>query len=194
MQLFLLLVGVFSASELRLPRAFSSFVAGVLVSSNAVQALDVPVKTYENARYHTSVNYPSDWEARVGAVSGDRVVEAFIDPNDPETSASLVFTPIPADYSRISAFGGKENLRDYMVPKGEGVTTEIVSESLKGEAYSVEYIVTLPEGITRHVQTVFALRPQESVVGLTVQTREDTYAKNKDKLAVIVPSLRVDLE
>ena len=70
----------------------------------------------------------------------------------------------------------------------------MLSETTKGEKYSVEYVIALPDGVTRHVQTVFALRPQESVVGLTVQTKQDTYEKNKEKISLVVPSLKIDLE
>jgi hypothetical protein len=169
-------------------------ISGALLSQalwvHQCKAVEITTKSYSNERYHTSVSYPAAWESNAASISGDRTVEVFVDPEDSDTNASLVFTPIPADFNRLSAFG---NLRDYMVPKGEDIKTEVISESTKGERYTVEYIVTLPEGITRHVETVFALRPQESVVGLTVQTRQETYEKNKDKMAVIVPSLMIDL-
>lgn len=135
--------------------------------------------------------YPADWQPKVATISGERTVQAFVDPEDSDTSASIVFTPVPADFNRLTAFG---NLRDYMIPKGEDIQTEVLSETTKGEKYSVEYVIALPDGVTRHVQTVFALRPQESVVGLTVQTKQDTYEKNKEKISLVVPSLKIDLE
>lgn len=102
-----------------------------------------------------------------------------------------MFTPIPADFNRLTAFG---NLRDYMIPKGDDIRTEVLTESTKGEKYMVEYIITLPDGVTRHVQTVFALRPQESVVGLTVQTKQENYEQRREKLSVVVPSLNIALD
>ena len=141
-------------------------------------------------RYHTSLSYPADWDSKVATISGERTVQAFVDPDDSDTNASIVFTPIPADFNRLTAFG---NLRDYMIPKGEDIRTEVLSESTKGERYTVEYIIYLPDGVTRHVETVFALRPQESVVGLTVQTRQENYNQKKEKLSVVVPSLNIDL-
>ena len=137
------------------------------------------------------MSYPADWESKVATISGERTVQAFVDPDDSDTNASIVFTPIPADFTRLTAFG---NLRDYMVPKGEDIRTEVLSESTRGEKYAVEYIITLPDGVTRHVQTVFALRPQESVVGLTVQTKQESYEQKKEQLSVVVPSLNVDLD
>jgi PsbP len=172
----------------------SVLISSALLSTNAVLASEGDMKPYVNERYHTKLSYPSDWIVKEGTVSGDRSLQAFVDPNDADTSAALVFTPIPADYNRLSAFGGKDRLRDYMIPQGEGVTTDIVGETLKGETYCVEYVVTLPEGVTRHVQTVFSLRPKDAIVGLTVQTKQDTYDKNKAKLSLIVPSLQVELD
>ena len=52
----------------------------------------------------------------------------------------------------------------------QGVTSEVLNEFIKGETYTLEYIVSAPDAPRRHIQSVFALRPQESVVGLTVQT------------------------
>ena len=55
----------------------------------------------------------------------------------------------------------------------------------------IEYVVTSPDGIARHVQSVFALRPAESVVGLTVQANEQDYSSVKEKLSVVLPSFSV---
>ena len=53
-----------------------------------------------------------------------------------------------------------------------GVTSEVIQEFIKGETYTLEYIVSAPNAPKRHIQSVFALRPQESVIGLTVQTKQ----------------------
>lgn len=138
--------------------------------------------------YHEYV----DFEPLNGVLSGDRKVDAFVDPKDPDTSLSIVFTPIPADFSRLTSFGGKDSIRDYVLPKAEGVTTKIVDESVKGEVYTLEYVIDAPSAPTRHVQSIFALRPREAIVAVTIQTKEDSYSANKEKLAVIAPSLHFD--
>lgn len=189
--LSVLFLGRALALRLGAARSLAALVAGAVTSVAPFAYADASLTSYENPRYGTRLSYPSDWVARAGTVSGDRSLQAFVDPNDPDTSASLVFSPIPADYSRISAFGGKDNLREYMAPRGEGVSTEILGETLKGEVYCLEYVVRSPDAPARHVTTVFALRPMDSVVGLTVQTKQETYEANKAKLAPIVPSLEV---
>ena len=151
-------------------------------------------ETYLNDRYHTTFEIPKGWTASSGALSGERKIEAWIDPTSEDTSVSIVYTPIPADFTRLTSFGGgKDTIREYLVPRGEGIETEVLDEKVKGEAYTIEYVVSAPSQPTRHVITVFALRPAETVVGLTVQTRQESYDKNKDTLMAIVPSLRTNV-
>ena len=176
----------------RIKTGFSTAVAFCTFSCSTY-ATTLQTTDFVNERYHTGFTYPSDWEKKNGELSGGRSLDAFVDPNDPETSVSAVYTPIPADYNRISSFGGLETIRQYLIPRGDGVKSTVLSEKLFGESYMAEYIVEAPDSPTRHVQTVFSLRPKESVVGLTVQTLEENYEKNKQKLSVIVPSFRVDL-
>jgi PsbP len=86
----------------------------------------VETATYLNARYHTTFKYPKEFIQATAAISGDRSVDAFVDPADASTSVSVVYSPIPADYTRLTSFGGKENIRSYVLPRGEGVTSEVI--------------------------------------------------------------------
>lgn len=61
------------------------------------------------------------------------------------------------------------------------------------ESYYIEYVVGYPELPTGHVSCVFALRPQEAVIGLTIQTKEDTYQQFKDGFDAILPTFQVDI-
>lgn len=80
-------------------RSAAAPVLGSLISiflyANAAGAAS-EVKTYSNERYHTVLSYPADFVMKTGQLSGERDVIAFTDPNDPDTSASLVFSPVPA--------------------------------------------------------------------------------------------------
>ena len=80
-----------------------------------------------------------------------------------------------------------------MLPRGEGITTELVDENVKGESYYLEYIVSAENAPTRHIKSVFSLRPKEFVVGLTAQTKEETYSKHKEELSAIIPTFQLDL-
>jgi len=168
---------------------------GMLSNTASAATGEVALVEYSNERYGTSLKYPFGWEEKTGTLSGERTVVAFTCPDDKDTSVSLVFSPIPADYTKLNSFGGKDNLRQYLLPSGDGISTKIVDEYVKGESYFLEYVVQadLPGdvSVTRHVASVFALRPQESVVGLTVQTKEDTYPAFKDVFSAVVPTFLV---
>ena len=143
---------------------------------------------YTNERYHTTINVPKAWIQQEGLLSSDRTVVAFVDPSDAETSVSLAYNPIPADFTRLTSFGGSDSLRTFILPRGEGVETKVLNEKTKGETYFVEYTVTAPNAPQRHVQNIFALKPQEFVVGVTAQTKEETFSKHQDEFAAIMPS------
>jgi hypothetical protein len=172
---------------------FLSLEVSHITASYAIETDDT--KLFTNARYHTELRYPAKWTEQYGELSGERSLAAFIDPDDAQTSASLVFTPIPADYTRLTSFGGgKETLREYLLPRGEGIEAEVLNEKVKGEIYTLEYVVKSPDNPPRHIISVFALRPQESVVGLTIQTAEDKYESRRHTLDLIAPTLRIDID
>lgn len=83
---------------------------------------------------------------------------------------------------------------NYLLPKGEGVKTDIVAESIKGNAYLLEYIISAPSAPVRHVQSIFALRPAESIVGLTLQSKEENFEKFKNVFKDVLSSFRFDEE
>ena len=86
-------------------RSFAASVLGPLIGaflSVGIAGASTELKTYTNERYHTVLSYPADFEIKTGQLSGERDVIAFTDPNDPDTSASLVFSPVPAGSPDIS--------------------------------------------------------------------------------------------
>ena len=66
-----------------------------------------------------------------------------------------------------------------------------MSETVKGEVYTVEYTVECTSYDKKHLFSVFALRPAESVIGLTIQTKEKTFNDKKNLLNFIAPSLNI---
>ena len=148
--------------------------------------------TFTNTKEHYSVSYPSDWIVKDGQLSGERILKAFVNPKDASASVSIVYTPIPADFNRLSSFG---DIESYLIPKGDGISTEVVSQSTKGETFTLEYISEAPEleQPKRHVITVFALRPQEAVIGLTAQSDAATFEASKPLFLDMVKSLKTNL-
>jgi hypothetical protein len=196
--MFIRLVCVFltlaSASALKnafLKRLVShTFLAGALCVSPMfpLPALaDGGVKSFRDPQHAFSIQYPAGWTESSGALSGDRSVEAFVSPKDASTSVSIVYTPIPADFAKLSSFG---DLQGYLIPKGEGVESKVLSERTKGDKITLEYVTSAPENPERHVITVFALRPAEAVIGVTAQAQEQNFAEAKADLTSIVDSFK----
>lgn len=151
--------------------------------------------TYQNPRYHTTFEPPAGWTFSTGQISGDRKVEAWVDPKNSVNSVSLVISPVPADFTRLTSFGGgKDTLQEYLIPRGEGIECKVLEEQVKGETYTLEYSVAAPDNPTRHVITAFALRPAESVVGLTVTADEAEWPSLKPQLSKVIPSLNVQAD
>ena len=191
----LLLTGVESLRYTSIKKFISSTILVSGLALNPARATEIPKSTYINERYHTSFDYPKDFIASEGKLSGDRKIEAFTDPTDPDTSVSIVITAIPGDFTKLGSFGtGKETIRDYLVPKNvkDGVCfSDVLSENVKGEIYSVEYTVECTSYDKKHLTSVFALRPAESVIGLTIQTKEKTFTDKNNFLSFIAPSLNI---
>lgn len=184
----------------------SKLVGAAMISTPMSPAIAVtqPTEIYVNDRYHTSFQYPRSYERMQGTIMGGRSVEAFVKPGEATTSVSVVFTPIPGDFTRLTSFGtGKDTIRDYLLPRGENVlNSQVLDEKVKGENYFIEYVVSTAEDaggtasakpVERHVLSAFCLRPAESVVGLTIQTLASDWENNKEDLEQIIPSLKIDL-
>lgn len=154
----------------------------------------VDFQTFHDKSYHASFKYPGNWIESVGQLSGRRSLTAFVDPDHPDTSVSIVYSPIAADFTKLTSLGGKDALRLYLVPQGEGVTAEVLDERTYGDTYYVEYVLSTPSIQKRHIQSVLALRPSEAIVGLNVQAPEDVFQAEKDTINVISPSLLLDKE
>ncbi len=181
--------------DINILTAIHTAITGIIICNSPIQSFASPesFNTYNNQRYNTKISYPKNWEQKQGSLSNDRTVVAFTDPEDQDTSISLTFNPIPADYTRLTSFGGKDSLRLYLLPRGEGVVTNLIEETIKGENYYLEYIVSAPNAPTRHIESIFALRPQELVVGVIAQTKEESFSKHKEEFDTVIPSFELDL-
>jgi hypothetical protein len=96
-------------TNIQLPKisiqSFAASVIGPIIGASlfvGIAGASTELKTYTNERYHTVLSYPADFEIKTGQLSGERDVIAFTDPNDPDTSASLVFSPVPAGLPETS--------------------------------------------------------------------------------------------
>lgn len=172
---------------LPLKKSFSAFLIGSLTLMDPYKAVSAEYKEFSNERYHTTLLYPSNWVQKKAELSGGRILDAFVDPTDSDTSASVAITPIPGDFARLTSFG---DIQSYLLPKGDGVT--LISDNMKGNAYTVEYVISEPDAPIRHIKTIFGLRPQESVVGLTIQSKESKFEDLKKTFDDVSTSFSFD--
>ncbi len=172
----------------RLGAKMGAILAAASLTISPALAMSEGTKTYTDPLHGVSIAYPWGWQENKADLSGERTVNAFTNPSDSSASVSVVYTPIPADFTKLTSFG---DLDGYLIPKGDGVTTEVISKVTKGERVTLEYITTAPNNPKRHVITVFALRPAEGVVGVTAQSEEATFKDNKTVFAESISSLKM---
>lgn len=165
--------------------------AGVMADSSIT---NYNFKVYSNSRFGASFQYPAAWEERTGTLSGDRSITAFVDSVHPETSVSIIYTPIPADFGSLGSFGGKDSIQSFLLPSGKGVETSLIQDRIKGNVYYLEYTVKAPTAPPRHIESIFALHPQETVVGVTIQTTESLFDSNHDTFQLIDQSFNLQTE
>lgn len=188
-------IGIISSSYIS--SDMSTFASITLTPNFDVQqvlAKEDSSKLYKNDIYHSSFSYPSQWIKLEGILSGDRIIDAFVDPNDKDTSVSIVYSPIPGDFNKLGSFGGKESLKLFILPSGDDIKTKVISESVQGETFRLDYLLDAPNIPTKHVQSLFALKPAELVYALNVQVNEDAYNNQKDLIDAIIPSFKYDIE
>jgi len=156
-----------------------------------IDAHGAVMKQYKDDVNSYMIDYPEDWKTSSGELSDERPVTAFTSPKTSTTSVSVVYTPIPADFSRLTSFG---DLRGYLEPKGDGVETQVIGETSKGEKYTLEYISEQKGDEVqpkRHVITMFALRPQSAVFGVTAQALEGAdWEDSKEALKSMIASFK----
>ena len=170
-------------------KSIGACIAGICITSSAGA---VDTKTFEYPRYGLTLSYPSNFVQATGTLSGDRPLFAFTSPDDEDVSASVVFTGVQGDYTRLGSFGDKTTIRGYLFPSEPEANAKMITEKVNGENYFIEYTIAPPGETERHVQSIFALKPAEAIVSLTVQAPETLYEKYKSSLFdVVASSLRI---
>ena len=115
---------LFKSSTNKILKGISCLIAGGIMFGlddvNAIESEQPIMQTWVDKVDHYSIEYPTHWTASSGVLSGERTVTAFVSPSRPSSSISVVVTPIPADFTRLTSFG---DLNNYLIPRGEGVDT-----------------------------------------------------------------------
>ena len=112
-----------------------------------------------------------------------------MDPTNTETNAFVLFTPVQPDYSGLGSFGTIESVARTVIPDGPGIESNLLdSKTVKGNYFYDYTIKASEEQPVRHLLTIFAVVPSQTLVTFSAQTTEANYADKKALLQKTVDS------
>lgn len=120
---------------------------------------------------------PEDWKKlsdTTAAVSGGRRLVVYASPTDNDFNCFLLLTPIRGDYTSLGSFGTLDSVQDTVIPRGEGIDSQLIKSSSSTGKYTYEYTLGVPDQPKRRLKTVFSLM-SDTIVSFTVQSLEENY-------------------
>ena len=129
-----------------------------------------------------SFSVPGDWVRLSGDAGGGRSLTLYAAPDDADTNAFVLVTPVRGDYTSLGSFGNLETVQDTVMPAADGVSYEVLETKATGGAYRYEYTVQVPDQPKRHLISVFAIEA-DSIVTFNFQARADAFSPDVAKLA-----------
>ena len=125
---------------------------------------------------------PADWVKLSGDPGGGRKMELYADPNNADTNAFALITPVRGDYTSLGSFGSVEVVQDTVMPKAEDITYDVIKSEAQTGKYVYEYIVQVPEQPKRHLTTIFMV-VSDCIVTFNFQAKQEDYNGDVPSLA-----------
>ena len=175
----------------------ASLAAALPLAARADDAKTTSVKT----KFGTAVDgkplssakfdVPDRWVQLSGDVSGGRQLVLYADPDNSDTNAFVLITPVRGDYTSLGSFGSIEVVQATVMPFGDGIEyTGVTSEASTGK-YTYDYEVSVPSQPKRHLKTVFMV-VSDCIVTFNFQALAADYTPDVAKMgAAIVKSFGV---
>ena len=134
---------------------------------------------------------PDKWVQLSGDVSGGRQLVLYADPDNSDTNAFVLITPVRGDYTSLGSFGSIEVVQATVMPYGDGIEyTKVTSEASTGK-YTYDYEVSVPSQPKRHLKTVLMV-VSDCIVTFNFQALAADYTPDVAKMgAAIVKSFGV---
>ena len=134
---------------------------------------------------------PDRWVQLSGDVSGGRQLVLYADPDNSDTNAFVLITPVRGDYTSLGSFGSIEVVQATVMPYGDGIEyTKVTSEASTGK-YTYDYEVSVPSQPKRHLKTVLMV-VSDCIVTFNFQALAADYTPDVAKMgAAIVKSFGV---
>lgn len=151
-------------------------------------------RTESDSSYGYSFQVPSvGWTRTIAGLSSFRQAIIYVCDDDRDSNISMVSTPIPGDYQKLTSFGNLDNVVNTLVPrKGKDIDGRVIATRVDTEnnAYVIEYAIE-SMGVKRHLLTVFALQPGKWLLTLTAQAREENWGKRGELFKAVADSFQL---
>ena len=128
---------------------------------------------------------PADWVKLSGDPGGGRKMELYADPNNADTNAFALITPVRGDYTSLGSFGSVEVVQDTVMPAAPDITYDVIKSEAQTGKYVYEYIVQVPEQPKRHLTTIFMV-VSDCIVTFNFQAKQSDYNGDVPGLAKTV--------
>lgn len=150
--------------------------------------------TETNQAYGFSFNAPaSGWTKNITSLSSGRSATIFLRDADGDSNISMVTTPVPGDFAKISSFGTIDGVMSTIIPpKKNDIEGELVSSKIDSmrNAYVYEYTIT-QKGVKRHLYTIFSLNAGKYLNTLTGQSKEEVWSEVEPMIKAVADSFQV---
>lgn len=146
--------------------------------------------------YGYSFGVPANgWTRSTAGISALRQAIIYLCEEDGDSNVSVVTTPVPGDFQKLTSFGGLDNVIATLVPReGKDIGGRLIQSRLDStnNAYVIEYAIS-SRGVDRHLLTVFALQPGRYLVTLTGQAKENNWGRREGVLRAVTDSFHLDI-
>ena len=172
---------------LKAPLALATVVALPAVAADT-KTISVPVGSSAkdgSPLSKATFSVPADWVKLSGDPGGGRKMELYADPNNADTNAFALITPVRGDYTSLGSFGSVEVVQDTVMPAAPDITYDVIKSEAQTGKYVYEYIVQVPEQPKRHLTTIFMV-VSDCIVTFNFQAKQSDYNGDVPGLAKTV--------
>ena len=157
-------------------------------------AIDFGVDGTGAAVATASFQVPPSWQGsdtRQASGLGGRRIIVYSDPNNADTNAFLLLTPVRGDYTSLGSFGTLDSVQDTIIPSGPNIVTDVLTAKTSPGRYNYEYTIEVPDQPKRHLNTIFALTA-DTIVTFTTQATASDYDGVVSDLSAIASTFKID--
>ena len=130
---------------------------------------------------------PSSWTKLSGGDVGGRTLLLYADPENADTNAFALITPIRGDYTSLGSFGNLETVQATVMPPADDIDYEVIKAEASTGKYIYEYTIAVPDQPKRHLTTIFMV-VADCIVTFNFQAKASDYTPAVGKLGAQIAS------